>query len=67
VGGYAMVDARLSFSRSHWRGTAYVNNLTNQLGINSYSDPFNYGDNYQAVVSTPRTVGVTLGYSLKEQ
>jgi hypothetical protein len=48
-------------------GTVYVNNLTNRLGINSYSDPFNYGTNYQAVVSTPRTVGVTLGYSLKER
>jgi hypothetical protein len=24
-------------------GTVYVNNLTNQRGINSYSDPFNYG------------------------
>jgi outer membrane receptor protein involved in Fe transport len=67
VGGYTTVDARLSFDRSHWMGTVYVNNLTNQLGINSYSDPFNYGTNYQAVVSTPRTVGVTLGYSLKER
>jgi outer membrane receptor protein involved in Fe transport len=62
-----MVDTRLSFTRSHWVATAYVNNLTNQIGINSYSDPFNYGTNYQAVVSTPRTVGVTLGYSFKER
>jgi iron complex outermembrane receptor protein len=67
VGGYTMVDTRLSFTRSHWVATAYVNNLTNQIGINSYSDPFNYGPNYQAVVSTPRTVGVTLGYSFKER
>jgi outer membrane receptor protein involved in Fe transport len=66
VGGYTMLDTRLSFTRSHWIATAYVNNLTNQLGVNSYSDPFNYGPNYQAVVSTPRTVGVTLGYSFKE-
>ena len=65
--GYTMVDTRLSFTRSHWIVTAYVDNLTNQLGINSYSDPTNYGANYQAVVSTPRTVGVTLGYSFKEQ
>jgi iron complex outermembrane recepter protein len=67
VGGYAMLDTRLSYARAHWVATAYVNNLTNQLGVNSYSDPFNYGTNYQAVVSTPRTVGVTLGYSFKEQ
>jgi iron complex outermembrane receptor protein len=67
VGGYTVVDTRLSFTRSHWVASAYVNNLTNQIGINSYSDPFNYGANYQAVVSTPRTVGVTLGYSFKER
>jgi outer membrane receptor protein involved in Fe transport len=67
VAGYTMVDTRLSFTRSHWVATAYVNNLTNQIGINSYSDPTNYGANYQAVVSTPRTVGVTLGYSFKER
>jgi outer membrane receptor protein involved in Fe transport len=67
VGGYTIVDTRLSFTRSHWLSTVYVNNLTNQLGINSYSDPFNYGPNYQAIVSTPRTVGLTLSYSLKEQ
>jgi len=66
VPGYTMVDSRLSFTRTHWVITAYVDNLTNQLGINSFSDPFNYGSKYQAVVSTPRTVGVTLGYSFKE-
>jgi iron complex outermembrane recepter protein len=67
VGGYTMLDTRLGYTLTHWAATAYVNNLTNKLGINSYSDPFNYGPNYQAVVSTPRTVGVTLGYSFKEQ
>jgi iron complex outermembrane receptor protein len=66
VGGYTMLDTRLNYTLSHWMVTAYVNNLTNRLGINSYSDPFNYGTNYQAVVSTPRTVGLTLGYSFKE-
>jgi iron complex outermembrane recepter protein len=66
VGGYTMLDTRLSYTLAHWVVTAYVNNLTNRLGINSYSDPFNYGANYQAVVSTPRTVGLTLGYSFKE-
>jgi hypothetical protein len=46
--------------------TVYMDNITNNLGITSYSDPALYGNRYQAVVSTPRTVGVTFGYSFKE-
>jgi len=37
------------------------------LGINSYSDPFNYAQFYQALISQPRTVGLTLAYSFKEK
>ncbi|MEA3108412.1 MAG: iron complex outerrane recepter protein [Gammaproteobacteria bacterium] len=65
VAGYTMVDARASYSLTHWMGTIYVDNLTNRLGINSYSDPANYGTNYQAIVSRPRTYGFTVGYSFK--
>jgi outer membrane receptor protein involved in Fe transport len=67
VPGYTMVDARASYAVSHWVGTVYVDNITNQLGINSYSDPANYGANYQALVSRPRTVGLSLAYSFKER
>jgi len=68
VPGYTIVDTRLSYSYSHYEITAYCNNLTNNLGINSFSDPFNYSpQNYQAVVSQPRTVGLTLAYSFKER
>ena len=68
VPGYTMVDTRLSYTYSHYEITAYCNNLTNNLGISSYSDPFNYSpQNYQAIVSQPRTVGLTLVYSFKEQ
>jgi iron complex outermembrane receptor protein len=66
VSGYTMLDARASFAVAHWLGTLYVQNLTNQLGIGSYSDPANYGSNYQALVSRPRTVGVSIAYSFKE-
>ncbi len=66
VSGYTMVGALIGYSRAHWRATLYGNNLTNQLGINSYTDPFNYGANYQAIVSTPRTLGITVGYSFKK-
>jgi hypothetical protein len=45
--------------------TLYVDNLTNQLGISSYTDPASYGYRYSAIVSRPRTIGVTVAYSLK--
>ena len=67
VPGYTMVNARVRFQRSHWWTTVYVNNVTDTLGIMSYSDPAIYGNRSQAVVSTPRTVGITLGYSFKER
>jgi len=66
VGGYTMLDTRLTYNRSHWLATLYVHNLTNTLGINAYADPAIYGNRAEAVVSQPRTVGVTFGYSFKE-
>jgi iron complex outermembrane receptor protein len=66
VPSYTMLDTRLSWGRSHFIGTVYVNNLTNNLGISSYTDPSIFGNRFQAVVSQPRTVGFTLGYSFKE-
>jgi len=64
VGGYAMVGARAGYTLSHWQATLYVDNLTNELGINSYTDPSQW-KYYQALVSRPRTVGLTIGYSFK--
>ena len=66
VGGYTMLDTRLTYNRSHWLATLYVHNLTNTLGINAYADPAIYGNRAEAVISQPRTVGLTLGYSFKE-
>ena len=66
VGGYTTLGTRASFARSSWVTTVYVDNLTNVLGINTYSDPYNYGNrNYFAVISRPRTIGVTIAYSFK--
>jgi iron complex outermembrane receptor protein len=67
VPGYTMVDSRVTFTRTHWLASLYVNNITNNLGINSYTDPAIYGNRFQAVVSQPRTVGITVGYSFKER
>ena len=66
VGGYTMLDTRLSFTRSHWVATLFVNNLANTLGISAYSDPAIFGNRAQAIVSQPRTFGLTVGYSFKE-
>jgi iron complex outermembrane receptor protein len=67
VGGYTMWGARTSYSVDHWMATLYVDNLTNVLGVNSYTDPANEGNRYSALVSTPRTYGITLAYSFKDK
>ncbi|MGB6309247.1 MAG: hypothetical protein WBF89_15785 [Steroidobacteraceae bacterium] len=59
-----MAGTRMSYTLSHWQTTLYVDNLTNQLGVNSYTDPIQWGKYYQALVSRPRTVGLTVSYSL---
>ncbi len=65
VPGYAMFDTRLSYQRTHWLTTLYCDNLTNNLGITSYQDPALFGNRAQAIISQPRTVGVTMAYSFK--
>jgi iron complex outermembrane recepter protein len=67
VAGYTIGNARTSFTRSHVTGTLYVDNFTNALGISSYTDPAGYGNRYAAIVSQPRTIGFTIGYSFKER
>jgi outer membrane receptor protein involved in Fe transport len=66
VAGYTMLDTRLVYKHDHWRGTLFVDNLTDNLGITSYQDPANYGYRGQAIVSTPRTYGIKVGYAFKE-
>jgi outer membrane receptor protein involved in Fe transport len=67
VPGYTILDTRLTYTHTHWMGSLYLNNVTNNLGISAYSDPAIFGNRYQAVVSQPRTVGFTVGYSFKER
>jgi outer membrane receptor protein involved in Fe transport len=67
VPGYTLVDSRVTYIHTHWLATLYVNNVTNNLGINSYTDLAIFGNRYQAVVSQPRTVGITVGYSFRER
>ncbi|MBS0579847.1 MAG: TonB-dependent receptor [Proteobacteria bacterium] len=65
VGGYTMLGARISYERAHWLATLYGDNLTNTLGVNSYTDPVQWGKYYQALVSRPRTIGIVLSYSFR--
>jgi outer membrane receptor protein involved in Fe transport len=67
VAGYTTLEARLSYQIPHWEVTLFGNNLTNVLGINSYSDPTNYQQFYQALVSPPRTIGLTVAYSFRDK
>ena len=67
VPGYTMLDTRLTYARSHWTASVFVNNLTNTLGVTSYQDPVLFGNRYQAIVSQPRTFGLTIGYAFKER
>ena len=62
---YHMLDTRLTYTKSHLLATVYVNNLTNTLGINAITDPLFWGNRTSAVISQPRTFGLTLGYSFK--
>jgi iron complex outermembrane recepter protein len=66
VGGYTLVDTRLSLAWPHWTLTAYANNLTNNLGITAYQDPAVFGNRYMAIISQPRTIGLRVAYSFKE-
>ncbi len=67
VAGYTMVGARIGYALPHWQATLYVDNLTNQLGVNSYTDPVQWGKYYQALVSRPRTFGLTVSYSVGQR
>jgi len=66
VAGYTMVDTRLSFAWPHWVVTAFVDNVTNNIGITAYQDPVVFGNRYMAIVSQPRTTGLKLAYSFKD-
>jgi outer membrane receptor protein involved in Fe transport len=65
VPGYTMLDGRITFTKSQWMGSVYVDNITNTLGVNAITDPTFWGNRYQDVISRPRTVGVSFGYSFK--
>ncbi len=67
VPGFTLLDTRLSYGRANWIATLYCNNLTNTLGITSFQDPVLFGNRNQAIVSQPRTIGLTVSYAFTER
>jgi iron complex outermembrane receptor protein len=67
VPGYTMINTRLTMAWPHWTAAVYVNNVSNILGISAYQDPAVFGNRYLAIISQPRTVGLTVGYTYKER
>ena len=65
VPGYTMLGARIGYQLPHWTLTLWGDNLTNEIGVNSYTDPVQWGKYYQALVSRPRTIGFTVGYEFR--
>jgi outer membrane receptor protein involved in Fe transport len=65
--GYTTLDARATLTQAAWQVSLYVDNLTDELAITSYTDPAIYGSRYSALVSRPRTIGFSVSYSFKER
>jgi len=65
VPGYTMLGARIGYQLPHWTLTLWGENLTDEIGVNSFTDPVQWGKYYQALVSRPRTIGFTVGYEFR--
>jgi outer membrane receptor protein involved in Fe transport len=65
AGGYTTVDTNLTVLKDSWRLALYVDNVTNALAINSYTDPAFFGNRWSGIVYRPRTVGVSFSYAYK--
>jgi hypothetical protein len=67
VPSYTMLNGRICYAWSHFLATIYVDNISNTLGINAYTDPAFWGNRYEAIVSQPRTAGVRFAYSFNAE
>ncbi|MGA3159035.1 MAG: TonB-dependent receptor [Steroidobacteraceae bacterium] len=67
VPGFTMLNTRISYTRPHWVASLFCNNVTNNLGITSYQDPAQFGNRAQAIISQPRTIGLSVSYSFRGQ
>ena len=63
--GFDIWNASLSLYNEKWRVSAYVRNLTDELGITAVLRDFAVADLNQStdMITRPRTIGLTVGYS----
>lgn len=63
--GFDIWNASISLYNDKWRVSAYVKNLTDELGITSVVRDFAVADLNQStdIITRPRTIGMTIGYS----
>jgi outer membrane receptor protein involved in Fe transport len=60
-GDYSLVNLRLNFDKDHYRFGAYVENLTNEIGI--LTTTIDARRPVEAYSTRPRTFGVSVGYT----
>jgi outer membrane receptor protein involved in Fe transport len=60
-GDYSLVNLRLNFEKDHYRFGAYVENLTNEIGI--LTTTIDARRPIEAYSTRPRTFGVSVGYT----
>jgi outer membrane receptor protein involved in Fe transport len=62
VPGFTTLQLRASYDISSFTIRLFADNVTNALGITSFTSPAVYGNRYGAIVSRPRTVGMSVQY-----
>ena len=67
MGKYHIVNVRAGVERADWRIAVFVDNLTASDGNTfAFGNPFHPGDSPQATTPRPRTIGMSLTWSLDE-
>ncbi|MCB2107617.1 MAG: TonB-dependent receptor [Rhodobacteraceae bacterium] len=64
MGGYHIANTRLNVTRGPWSATIYVDNIGNaRSNTFAFGNPFSLQQVSQVTPPTPRTLGVTLGWT----
>ncbi|WP_339669606.1 TonB-dependent receptor [Dasania marina] len=64
--GFDMWNAAVTWSNSSWRVGAYVNNLTDEIGIVGIDKTFTtVPESHMEFTARPRTIGLMVGYSFE--
>ena len=61
MGGYHLTNLRFGLDYGDWRGTLFVNNVTNnQSNTFAFGNPFNFAKILQITPPRPRTIGLSV-------